>query len=313
MKCFECLFKHLAGALSYGKQIMSGHGEGADLDHRIDFLGELVNAEHHAELIDKDLATEMKTFRSGLQGRGLMIDETTLEVLRQLYLKAQGLQNANKDDDKKIVIPPDQRKNLFPDKLRNDEKYSIVIDKVNDLEKFELAYKLIKANCLNDHEIYVLNPEIEIKDIPVLTGKLYDNLDKLTENFIYMKQNYLLIKKFDFNTMQPVFTQQEASNSDKLKLGKFCYSYDSGCPQVLNKSVYKDVMKGDNQKDILSSYFNYHPVNNPKNAHFVVVQLHKQICCSNRGKIGMVNFATYYNEPAYKSVNEWINKNLTIR
>ena len=84
---------------------------------------------------------------------------------------------------------------------RNDSKYSIVIDKVDDNEKFELALNLIRKHCLNEFEIFVLNPKIEIKDLPVLTGKLYDNLDALTENFIYMKQSYLLLKPFDFNMM----------------------------------------------------------------------------------------------------------------
>jgi hypothetical protein len=31
--------KHISTALSYGKEIISGHGKGSDLDHRIDFLG----------------------------------------------------------------------------------------------------------------------------------------------------------------------------------------------------------------------------------------------------------------------------------
>lgn len=78
MKCYECLYKHLAGALSYGKEIISGHGEGAELDHRPDFLGELVNAEHHAELISREFAGEIKAFRSALQGRGLQVEEDTL-------------------------------------------------------------------------------------------------------------------------------------------------------------------------------------------------------------------------------------------
>jgi hypothetical protein len=47
MVCYECVLKHLAAALSYGKEIISGHGQGAELDHRIDFLGEITNAEHH--------------------------------------------------------------------------------------------------------------------------------------------------------------------------------------------------------------------------------------------------------------------------
>jgi hypothetical protein len=39
MVCFECVEKHLAGALSYAKEIKSGHGKDSELDHRPDFLG----------------------------------------------------------------------------------------------------------------------------------------------------------------------------------------------------------------------------------------------------------------------------------
>ena len=73
MKCFECLLKHLAGALSYAKEVIAGHDGNNELDHRIDFLGEVVNAEHHAELIDENLASQIKAFRAYLQGRDCVL------------------------------------------------------------------------------------------------------------------------------------------------------------------------------------------------------------------------------------------------
>jgi len=39
MKCLSCALKHISVALSYGKEILSGHGKGSELDHRPDFLG----------------------------------------------------------------------------------------------------------------------------------------------------------------------------------------------------------------------------------------------------------------------------------
>ena len=39
MICFECISKHLSAALSYAKEVMSGHGKGSELDHRPDLLG----------------------------------------------------------------------------------------------------------------------------------------------------------------------------------------------------------------------------------------------------------------------------------
>lgn len=310
MKCYNCLYKHLAGALSYCKEILDGHDDTNELDHRIDLLGQLVNAEHHAELIDESITSQIKALRSNLQNRRIEVDQAVIQTIRTIYKRIQDIENVV--EQPKIKIPVEQRKKLFSDIKRDDEKYSIVIDNVDDKDKFELCYKLIKSHCLNEHEIFVLNPKIEVKDVAILNGRLYDNLYKLTDNFIYMKQSYLLLKPFDFNNMQAVYTQHEASNMNKLRLNRFCYSYDSGCPQVLNKGIYKDVMGQDDEKDILSSYFNYHQQKQPKNAHFVVVQLHNKLCCSNKAQIGMVNFATYYNNTAYQSVKEWINQNLTI-
>ena len=66
MKCWDCLLKHLAGAVSYGKEVMSGHGRGNELDHRIDFLGELINAEHHAETMDSHLFEIISNIRKKL-------------------------------------------------------------------------------------------------------------------------------------------------------------------------------------------------------------------------------------------------------
>ncbi len=47
MDCPQCVRKHLANAISYAKEVLSGHGAGGDPDHRPDLLGELGNAEHH--------------------------------------------------------------------------------------------------------------------------------------------------------------------------------------------------------------------------------------------------------------------------
>lgn len=37
-KCFECAYKHLAAALSYGKEIIGGYDAKNELNHEIDFL-----------------------------------------------------------------------------------------------------------------------------------------------------------------------------------------------------------------------------------------------------------------------------------
>ena len=74
MKCFQCALKHTSTALSYGKQIMNGHGEGADLDHRPDFLGQITNLEHHLKLLDENLLLEVKNYREMLQAKKINVD-----------------------------------------------------------------------------------------------------------------------------------------------------------------------------------------------------------------------------------------------
>ena len=88
MGCLECLQKHLAGALSYAKEVMEGHGEGSALDHRIDLLGEMVNAEHHLELLDGALLMDLRALRRGLQGRGMAPVEGDLLELRRIWSEA---------------------------------------------------------------------------------------------------------------------------------------------------------------------------------------------------------------------------------
>jgi hypothetical protein len=46
--CVECLRKHLAAALAIGAEVHNGHSAGGRPDHRIDFSGELIEAEKHA-------------------------------------------------------------------------------------------------------------------------------------------------------------------------------------------------------------------------------------------------------------------------
>ena len=79
MKCWDCALKHLAGALSYGKEILTGHTKGAELDHRPDLLGELVNCEHQAELLDRELFNRVSTLRKQLQVRHVFV---TADVAR---------------------------------------------------------------------------------------------------------------------------------------------------------------------------------------------------------------------------------------
>lgn len=88
MNCLQCVRKHLANSLSYAKEIVSGHGMGANPDHRPDLLGELGNAEHHLETMPEfaDVLDKVLRLRRRLEGQGYVPDAGMLEELRNLWL-----------------------------------------------------------------------------------------------------------------------------------------------------------------------------------------------------------------------------------
>jgi hypothetical protein len=102
MKCLQCVTKHLAAALSYGKEIMGNHGQGEDLDHRIDMQGELANAEHHlAVLNEQKLRRTISTLRHKMEASNFAIDEHDLELIRKAWLLLQGNNAASPDSSAK--------------------------------------------------------------------------------------------------------------------------------------------------------------------------------------------------------------------
>lgn len=82
MACVDCFRKHLAGALSYGKEVMNGHGSGSSPDHRADLAGELVNAEHHAEALQPDLAESIRAIRKTLEQKQWQPEAKDLDEIR---------------------------------------------------------------------------------------------------------------------------------------------------------------------------------------------------------------------------------------
>ena len=85
MNCPNCALKHIAAAISYAKEIMAGHGKGNDLDHRPDFLGELVNLEHHLKAIDPKLFSVALKMRRDLQDAQTVPTELDIVKLRRLW------------------------------------------------------------------------------------------------------------------------------------------------------------------------------------------------------------------------------------
>lgn len=85
MACADCLRKHLAGAISYAKEVMNGHGAGASPDHRADLAGELINAEHHAEAIEAELADRIRYIRKTLEKSNWQPEPQTIDYIRNAW------------------------------------------------------------------------------------------------------------------------------------------------------------------------------------------------------------------------------------
>lgn len=106
MKCYDCVLKHLAAALSYAKEIRAGHDKNAELDHRPDLLGELVNAEHHLELLDPALCQTAAELRKKLQAESTFPGLDDLEQLRSLWRKTEeqsGVSGSSVSSSKKVT------------------------------------------------------------------------------------------------------------------------------------------------------------------------------------------------------------------
>jgi len=106
MKCYDCVLKHLAVALSYAKEIRAGHDKNAELDHRPDLLGELVNAEHHLELLDPALCQAAAELRKKLQAESTFPGLDDLEQIRSLWRKTEeqsGVSGSSVSSSKKVT------------------------------------------------------------------------------------------------------------------------------------------------------------------------------------------------------------------
>lgn len=89
MKCKDCVLKHLANAMSYAKEILSGHGIGGTPDHRPDYLGELVNAENHLQHISAALLNRVMVIRTAAQMKRMVPSEADIDTLREIWIDVE--------------------------------------------------------------------------------------------------------------------------------------------------------------------------------------------------------------------------------
>ena len=85
MKCIVCLRKHLALFNSYAKEVLNGHGQGANPDHRIDLQGQINNAQYHASMIDEDLCRKIRCVRRSLIKKKFKVNEQDMKVIEAFY------------------------------------------------------------------------------------------------------------------------------------------------------------------------------------------------------------------------------------
>lgn len=290
MKCFQCVLKHVSACLSYGKEILSGHGKDSDLDHRIDFLGELVNLEHHLELIDKNLFVEVKNFRQQMQSKQENVNQADLQYLRQLFIKVQNAQTStNSSEQKQTEI------NSIP---------SVLFLHIQDKNYFDLAYRKLKENLSDYDKIYCLKSDIDLSEYDV--EKIdYKNIENeyvyvINEKDIILRsfsaKNLLRIQDYKANFKYGQIIQE-------LKENKPYFYYDD-FPALVKKDDFQEYLNRDYP---LTFYCNKNKADVQYKPFQVALKLNQVLCCSNKGKIKSAFYCYLENEVALNSVKAYFD------
>ena len=294
MKCYSCVLKHLSAALSFGKEIMSGHSKGDELDHRIDFIGEIVNAQQHLQLIDKNLFNEISLYRKMLQEKDVLVDSNDLDFIRQMYLKVEMLKNGIKSTV------------TTPDPLKDDP--DLVYLEATNKEFFDLSYTLLKKHLQNYKKIYVLKSTIDLtgyKDIIVLNEDLrtFMKRDNITKDILVLNENLSVLKDIDAKAVFPTYSIK--TNIDVIKdikptSQKKLYVYDDIKIQPVNVEIFNKNINRD-YKYILTAYFYNSNLDIGINDLQSSVNCDRPVCCSTRTNLKLRTFLRW-NEAAFESL-----------
>lgn len=301
MKCFQCIYKHLAASLSYGKEIISGHNKNAILDHRIDFLGELVNSEHHLELIDLNLFQEMKNFRTMIQQKQVKIDMSDLEFIRQFYLKVENLQQGIKTEENQDQI---------------DSEIDLIYPKIKNKDHFLFSLASVKKNLKGIRKIFVLDQKIDEaadENIEFVNIPLIDFLQdqELTENIAIMPENSVVLKETEIKNIPVSFsltkTDIETMKFLKMKNASSNKNFDNRKIQIVNKEKLKLSLDDYLGEFPLTVYFNLNPAH-AMNDFNSIVFIDKKICCSNKSNLKIKHFASW-NDEGFEEIKKYIDEN----
>lgn len=295
MFCFDCVYKHLAGALSYGKEILSGHDQNNALDHRIDFLGQLINAEHHLQLIDAVLFDLISNFRKTMQAKRIKINADDLDFIRDFYLKVQ-----------KVELKQNIDQTPYKDFVKN--KPDILFRNVTNLDYFKLSYNLLKKNLYNYNKIYVLQTEHDLtqfQDITLLNSTLVQFVSNTENDFVLINQNTGFLKQF--NAKQIILTYSNKSvDVETIKylsqhdINQHIFNYDDQCKaQLIKINEMKQIQYSGNYPITVYAYLTKQ--NTIYNDNNLTAFVDRKICCGLAQKIKNVPFVRW-NETGFDSL-----------
>ena len=282
MQCNECVLKHLSKALSYGKEVMSGHGKGSALDHRPDLLGEIGNAEDHLKLINDDLFAKVKEFRTELQKNQVAVTMDTLQTIRKFYAEVEHLAYGTSFSSPKV-----QKIEDTPD---------VFFFSVTNLEWFKFAFESL-SRLGNYNKVYYMASIVDLSAFSIEKAEF----DSLKENVILWNENTALLKNMDAREFPRIKDSKAGFDYTQiysaLKSGKPAYYYEA-FPMLIKKSKFLPLK---DEKYPLTAYGNLYPDEREYRAYDVAVSLDKQICCSSRSRIKNSLFFRYENEVAFAS------------
>lgn len=304
MICYECVLKHLSAALSYGKEIISGHGKGADLDHRPDYLGQIVNCEHHLQLIDKKLFDEISTYRKQLQSKKIQIDQNDLAFIRRIYnlveLKEDGIDSAPKVE-----------------RIMFEENPDVIYLEVKNRKQFQFSYELLKKNLVNYNKVYVLNPEVDLTgiDVQVINETMKDFIkrENLTQNLVIMYGNTSFLKEIDARSIPTSFTMNIKNHRQIFKQAKQIgitgkmQIFDYIKAQIVNKNEFSSIVSEYTGKYPLTAYNMLLDKNNAAPDNLLTVDVERAVCCSTKNELKTKRFVRW-NDEAFQSLVDFLNK-----
>lgn len=293
MNCYECVFKHIATALSFGKQILSGHGKGSDLDHRIDFLGELVNLQQHLDLINQDFGKDVKNYRQALQQRKINLIEQDLQFLRALYQKVQEYQES--------MI---NKKTIF-ENINLSSPPSILFLHITNKNYFDLCYKKLKENLRDYKNIYYLKSDVDLTQFDDVKSINYTDIQ---DDYLYIMNEKTVILKpvsckykmriYDYNMGQ--FNVQKIMMD--LKKTQTFYFYER-YPIIVQKNKFEEFLSN----ELPLTYYANKYKDSEQRSYNAVVKLDKVLCCSNKSKIqSSAIFCYVENDVALNSLKNYL-------